>query len=88
MRQALAFYIFPLPPTLNDQIRLAHTHWTKSASKKKLWTNKIARMCKGKPVFISNLLVLKQQTAFHHICAQTIADAQILISATVEAHAC
>lgn len=33
---------FPLPPTLNEQINLARTHWSKSAKIKKNWTNKIA----------------------------------------------
>jgi hypothetical protein len=40
-------FTFPLPPCLNEQIDLARTHWSKSASIKKLWTNKIAQLCKS-----------------------------------------
>ena len=38
----LARKTFPLPPTLNEQINSARSHWSKSASTKKKWTNSIA----------------------------------------------
>jgi len=34
----------PLPPTLNQQINEARSHWSKSAKTKKHWTNLIAVM--------------------------------------------
>jgi Holliday junction resolvase RusA-like endonuclease len=42
---------FPLPPTLNDQINSARTHWTKSAQAKKKWTKLIADHCLGSSCF-------------------------------------
>ncbi len=42
---------FPLPPTLNEQIRLARAHWSRSAQAKKIWTNKLSVMAYGTPGF-------------------------------------
>jgi len=42
---------FPLPPTLNEQINEARTHWAKSATTKKKWTSKIARLSAPLPKF-------------------------------------
>lgn len=42
---------FPLPPTLNNQINLARSHWSKSSSVKKEWTNKIALLSRNKTQF-------------------------------------
>ncbi len=43
--------VFPLPPTLNEQIKIARTHWAKSAKTKKDWTNSIAFMSRDLPRF-------------------------------------
>lgn len=37
----------PLPPTLNDQIELARTHWSKSSAAKKRHTAKVAKAAKS-----------------------------------------
>lgn len=42
---------FPLPPTLNEQINEARTHWAKSATTKKKWTSEIARLSAPLPKF-------------------------------------
>ena len=42
---------YPLPPTLNDQINSARSHWSKSAATKKKWTNTIALLSKDLPQF-------------------------------------
>jgi len=42
---------YPLPPTLNDQINSARSHWSKSAATKKKWTNTIALLSKDLPKF-------------------------------------
>lgn len=39
-------FICPLPPTLNEQIRLARSHWSKSAACKQDWTDKIKYLAK------------------------------------------
>lgn len=41
-------YIFPLPPTLNEIIRVARTNEFLSAKQKKEWTNKISVACYGR----------------------------------------
>lgn len=43
--------ILPLPPTLNQQIDLARTHWSKSAKVKKIWTKRIASLLYDAPQF-------------------------------------
>ena len=35
-----------IPPTLNQQINSARTHWTKSASAKRKWTGEICKLAK------------------------------------------
>ena len=39
-------FICPLPPTLNEQIRLARAHWSKSAACKQDWTDKVMYLAK------------------------------------------
>lgn len=48
-----AIATFPLPPTLNDQVDAARTHWQKSAGLKKKWTNLIVKgaIDQGMPQF-------------------------------------
>lgn len=40
-------FTFELPPTLNQQINSARTHWAKSAADKRIWTNACAVSCWG-----------------------------------------
>lgn len=47
----------PLPPTLNEQINSARTHWTKSASVKKKWTKLIVDRCTDAPQFSGKLWI-------------------------------
>lgn len=42
---------FPLPPTLNEQIRQARSHWSNSAKDKKCWTEFVALEAYGSPSF-------------------------------------
>jgi Holliday junction resolvase RusA-like endonuclease len=42
---------FPLPPTLNEQIREARSHWSISAKTKTEWTGIIAMEAHGSPTF-------------------------------------
>lgn len=44
-------FTFPLPPTLNDQIKSARSGWRVSARIKKNWTNKITLACRNSPRF-------------------------------------
>lgn len=44
------FTIDPLPPTLNEIIGQARTHWSKGASQKKEWTNDVVIQLKGQDV--------------------------------------
>lgn len=46
-----ASFTCPIPPMLNEQIRLARTHWAKSAQVKKQWTNDVAIECRNLPTF-------------------------------------
>lgn len=40
--QSFVSIILPLPPTLNQQINLARSHWANSAKAKREWTDKVA----------------------------------------------
>jgi len=42
---------YPLPPTLNDQINSARSHWAKSAATKREWTNTISLLSSNLPKF-------------------------------------
>lgn len=46
---------FPLPPTLNEIIRMARGNIYASAKEKKFWTTKIALLCAGKKQFPSEV---------------------------------
>lgn len=46
---------FPLPPTLNEIIRMARGNIYASAKEKRTWTNSIALLCVGKKQFPSQV---------------------------------
>jgi len=48
---------YPLPPTLNDQISSARSHWAKSAATKREWTETIALLSRDLPKFPSKVWI-------------------------------
>jgi len=53
----ITHFSIPLPPTLNEQINQARTHWTKSAATKTKWSQLVARSAIDAPIFPGNVWI-------------------------------
>jgi Holliday junction resolvase RusA-like endonuclease len=50
-------FSIPLPPTLNEQINQARSHWTKSARTKDQWSAAVARAASGSHQFSADVWI-------------------------------